>query len=195
MITSILRAAAAASLMFTLLPTSIVFADAELASATPGPDDRISDVPTELVATFSEALEPERSSIEVRFGEMVVARGGNDPAEPTIMRAALPALEPGMYEVRWTTYSADDNHLFRGTYDFEVVTPSTPVPTSTTPATPRPSASVTQSTPPTPVPSSTPGPTDPTESTGVGIADVLVPIVVLAIALGVLASWIRRQRR
>lgn len=194
----LLRAAFAASFLFTLLPVTVALADADLESAMPGPGDQITDVPDELVATFTEALEPDRSSIEVRLGDDVVARGGNVESEPTIMRAALPELEPGEYTVRWTTYSTDDNHLFRGTYTFEVLPPPTPTPTpipTPSQATATPVATPTRLPEPTSEPSPSAAPEPPNEGVSIGLADLLIPIVVLVIVLGAITNWIRRQRR
>ena len=59
-----------------------------------------------------------------------IATGAKDPAEPRVMRMALPELELGEYEVRWTTFSTEDGELARGTYTFTVVQSQSPSPTA-----------------------------------------------------------------
>ena len=111
------------------------------------------------------------------------------------MTLALPALEPGAYEVRWTTLSAEDGELARGTTSFTFTPPPptpTPVPT------------------PTPAPSATPAPTPSPDALADRVAgaiavsrhhaddartvDVLLPIIVAVLVIAGLAYWLTRRR-
>lgn len=179
-----------------------VLAHAELKTATPGPGDTVTGSPPELVARFSQDLDPAKTTLEVRnaSGDRIV-RGGEPGGGPREFRLALPALEPGEYEVRWTSSSSEDGEIARGTYTFEVVAAPTPTPTPvTTPgATSEPSATTSEPpTPstaqptlaPTPTPVASPAP-DPAASDGA----TLIPIVVVLLAVLGIGTWaLRRQR-
>jgi methionine-rich copper-binding protein CopC len=188
-------AATIAALMLLLLPAT-VFGHAELESTSPDDGEVLEGTPTEIVATFSEALE-DGSSLSLRdpAGDEV-ARAEPDPDDPTRMVIAdVPELAPGEYTVRWTA-SSDDGHLERDTWSFTVAAPPTPSPTPT----PASSATAAPTMDPTPFPtprdtlaaSPTPDPNEGPAST----TDVLIPIIaglaIVAIAGGVLLS--RRGR-
>lgn len=149
-------------------------AHAELESASPGPGDEVVTAPAVLVAVFSQDLDPSRSSLEVRDGAAnQVAEGGELGDGPRELRLALPELAPGVYEVRWTSYSAEDGELERGTYTFTVVaSPSTPAPTQT------------------PSPSATPSP-----DSGALDAAVIFPVVVAIVIVAAVGLWLLRRRR
>ena len=173
-------------------------AHAQLDTADPGPDTVITELPDELVATFTQDLDPAGSSIELRDASGdVLATGDKDPAEDRTMRMPLPDLGPGTYEVRWTTDSAEDGEIERGTWTFTVEAPSpspTPSPRQTAP--PRPTTAR-PATPSPPARTPTPAPTegdigDPSNVSG---AAVLLPILAaVAVAAG-LGAWLVRSRR
>ena len=148
-------------------------AHAELESASPGPGDEVVTAPTVLVAVFSQDLDPSRSSLEVRDSAgNQVAEGGELGDGPRELRLALPELAPGVFEVRWTSYSAEDGELERGTYTFTVVAaPNTPAPT--------------------PAPSPSPGPSP---DAGALDATVVVPIAVAIVVVAVVGLWLLRRR-
>jgi methionine-rich copper-binding protein CopC len=101
---------------------ALALAHAELVTATPVPGSIVKVAPTELVATFTEALDGSKSSLEVRDASgAAVASGGADilAADEVTMTLPLPALANGTYEVRWTA-AAQDGHIERGTYEFTV---------------------------------------------------------------------------
>jgi hypothetical protein len=109
----------------------------------------------------------------------------------------LPELAPGTYQVQWTTVSAEDGELARGTWSFTVAiavkTPGTPAPTATA----SPSATATASATPEPTvapsPSASPAPTDPTSAAG---SDVILPIIAaLAIVLIGAGALLSRRGR
>lgn len=163
-----------AALLILLLAPAAASAHAELESATPGPDDEVVGSPTVLVATFSQELDPSRSTLVVldSTGTQVAAGGevGDDPHE---LRLTLPVLAPGAYEVRWTSFSAEDQELDRDSYTFTVLAAST--------ASPRPA---------TAAPTATPTP-----DTGGSDAAVIVPIVVALLVVVVVAAWLIRRPR
>ena len=210
LIRSLRWAAALAALLLslTVLPVS---AHAELVSASPGPDEVVVGSPTEVVTEFNQDLNPSRTTIRVldEAGE-VVAQGGEPGAGPREWRLELPNLEPGSYEVRYTSFSAEDGELHRGRYSFTVEASASPTPTSsvspsptarpTGPASLAPSTSPTSSlapsptstatVSPSPVPSGVPGP-----GTGTGFdLSMALPIIVgLAVVAG-LGLWLMRRR-
>ncbi|GIW20460.1 MAG: hypothetical protein KatS3mg065_0756 [Chloroflexota bacterium] len=195
-----------------------VLAHAELVESTPA-DGAAVPPPAEVVAVFSEALVADRSSLEVRDAAgAVVARGGLDPADPKrlTMRAELPALEPGTYTVRWTAV-AEDGHVERGTFGFQVVEAPSPSPSSSlsppsspppSPSLPPPSPSPTAAPPVEPSPSPTaegspstaPRPTpssEPPASPGGSGGDTLAVVLPIVVGLGVVAvaaGWLVRRR-
>lgn len=176
-----------------------VLAHAELVSATPGPGDTVAGSPAELVANFNQNLDPSRTSIEVCDASGApVTRGGELGDGPRVFRLALPDLAPGTYEVRWTSFSAEDGELGRGTYTFTVV-----------PASPSPEPTPTPSPSPTPMvstaPSATPPPASATPSAARSAdgapnasgASGMAPLVAIGIALVVIAGlvfWLTRRR-
>jgi methionine-rich copper-binding protein CopC len=186
---------AALVMVAALLPASVL-AHAELDTVEPADGSTVEVAPTEIVMTFTQDVDIARSSIVVVTGGTEVANGGEvDPAAPRTMTLALPALEPGAYEVRWTTFSAEDGEgPERGVTTFTFTPPpptSTPVPTPT----PEPSATPAPTAASTPSPTASPAPspsaeTAPTTST----ADVLIPIIVAVLLIAGLAYWLTRRR-
>lgn len=194
----VLRALAAAVLLSSLV--SPVLAHAELKSATPGPGDRVTGSPTELVAQFSQNLDPAKTSLEVRDASgSRVARGGELGDGPREFRLDLPELEPGEYEVRWTSYSTEDSEIARDSYTFEVLAAPSPSPTPTAApaATTRPSAwpspTPTATLPPGPA-SASPGPGANGTSSGAD-GSIVIPIVVALAAVGAFGLWALRRPR
>ncbi|HET9852980.1 MAG TPA: copper resistance CopC family protein, partial [Candidatus Limnocylindrales bacterium] len=165
---------------------------AELDTATPGPGDEVAGSPAEIVATFTQDLDMSRTTMEVRDASgATVAEGPELGDGPRELRLALPALAPGEYEVRWTSFSAEDSELERGRYSFTVLpAPNpTPAPTVVTTAAP-PSAPATASPAP---PAATPVASAPPDVPADGVA-ALLPIGIAAIALLAVAAWLLRRR-
>jgi copper resistance protein C len=178
------------------LPATVV-AHAELETVTPADGATVAVLPTEIVMTFSEDLDPAKSSIVVaEVGNPPVASGGEVSASDLKrMTLALPELVAGEYEIRWTSASAEDGDLERGTTHFTYAPPNptesdilpTPTPSASPSATPRPSAQ------PSPSASAAPSPSaagTPTAST----SDVLIPIVVAVVLIAALGVWLLRGR-
>ena len=105
----------------------------------------------------------------------------------------LPALAPGVYEVRWTTVTADDDGVERGTFSFTVVEASA-APTSSSATTPAPGTTAAPDATATPLPAAS-SPPSPSPTPAAGVGDLLLPVVVLLAVLGVGAAVLLRRRR
>lgn len=188
--------AALAALLVLPFAASVALGHAELESAAPGPNDEVVGSRSELVAQFSQNLDASRTSLEVRDAAGTrVARGGEPGDGPREFRLALPELEPGTYEVRWTSFSKEDGELARGSYKFTVAAAPSPTPSPTAP----PSKAPTE--PPTPAPSAiaTPAPTvAPAPGGDAGTAGdsgaLLIPILASLLVVGGLGAWLLRRR-
>lgn len=200
---TVARGAQAALLAATLvaaLPAAAA-AHSELETSSPAAGDVVVGGPTEITGEFTGPVDPGRSSMELRgLDGTRMARGGVPEGGPATRMtiAGIPPLAPGGYTVRWTTVTADDDGVERGTFRFTVEAatpePESPEPTSTATLPPTPDATST----PTPLPAVEPAPTptpQPDPAPTAGIADVLVPLAVLAIVLGGGVAWVARRRR
>jgi methionine-rich copper-binding protein CopC len=181
---------------------ALTFAHAELATASPAPDGTVEVAPEEVVATFTEALDGSKSSLEVRDAAgSVVASGGAEllAADEITMTLPLPPLENGTYEVRWTS-AAKDGHIERGTYEFTVAAPPSPSPSpSAEPsAAPSPAASPSPSQSPVVTPAASPSPSDGASGSGSATggldAATLLPIVVAIVVVVAIAAYVIRKR-
>jgi methionine-rich copper-binding protein CopC len=194
---SILRVATALALASLLILPATVLADADLDVPTPADGATIEGTPSSIEATFTQALDTEGSTLQLRdAAEDLIAEGGVDADDDLRMVIdPVPELSPGTYVVRWTTLSRDDTHVQRGTWSFTVTAEPTAEPTPSTSATDTPTTepSIEPTLDPTTAPSPSPsGEGDPAASEG----DVLLPIIaalaIVAIAGGVLLN--RRGR-
>jgi methionine-rich copper-binding protein CopC len=182
-------------LVATFATPASVFAHSELETATPPDGAVLSAPPPEIVLTFSAPLNPSKSSITLRDPSgMQIATGGVDPDDDTVMRLTPPGLEPGTYEIRWTSV-AEDGDLLRDTLHFELTEPVTPTPTPT----PSPSAarSAVPSLSPSPVASATLAPSPSPSGAGAPTAtttDVLLPILAAIAVIVLLGAWLLRNR-
>lgn len=186
--------------LFLQTIASPVLAHAALVSAVPGPDEEVAGSPDELVIRFSQDLDPSRTSIEVLDGSGArVARGGELGSGPREFRLALPDLTPGEYEVRWTSFSAEDGELARDTYSFTVVAAPSPSATAVVTPTPAPAASALPTATSTVSPSPSASPSRNADVTdgdtaGEGGASVIVPILAALLVIGGIAVRLLRRR-
>jgi methionine-rich copper-binding protein CopC len=85
--------------------------------------DSVGPSPAVVSITFSEALEPKFSSIEVTDAggkkKFNTASSIPVPNDPKTLTLALPKLPPGGYEVHWVSV-ATDGHRLEGEYAFTV---------------------------------------------------------------------------
>jgi copper resistance protein C len=174
------------------LSPQAVLGHAELDSATPGPGDEVVGSPAELVATFTQDLDMSRTTMDVRDASGAIVADDPELGDgPRELRLALPELAPGEYEVRWTSFSAEDSELERGRYTFTVLPAPTPPPGPTAAPTVGVTAAPTAA-PPT-APAATPAATAAPTPTDGGVA-ALVPIGVAAVVLVGIAAWLLRRR-
>ncbi len=176
------RAAAAAILLVLLaaLLPAVASAHSELVTSIPGDGAVLASPPPEISGEFSEALDATRSVLELRAPGGGVLATGRVPAEGPATHMAivdLPSLAPGTYEVRWTSVTADDNGIERGTFSFTLLAPS-----PGSPGSPAPSAAASSAPPSAPASGSSSG-------------DLLVPLAVLAGVLVAGGAWLLRRRR
>lgn len=182
---------AAMALSVSLPP--VAMAHAELDTASPGPGSVVESRPEALAATFTEQVDPAKTTMEVRDASgLVVAKGGpSDIAADRIsMSFPLPPLADGVYEVRWTT-SALDGHIERGTYTFTVALAASPGESG-------PESSPGESVSGTPSPAATQVPAASPIEGGTAAADgtaVLIPVIAALAVVGVLALWFVQRRR
>jgi len=207
--------AAALSLLLAVLLPAAVGAHSELVSSNPADGATLTGPPLEISGDFSEELDTTRSVMELRAPAGGVLATGRVPDGGPATRMEivdLPAFAPGTYEVRWTTVTADDDGVERGTFTFTLLaatpsptptaepssTPAATAPPSSTPSATAPPSVAPAPTParaptpaPSPAPSPAPGPVAGSTTTG----DLLVPLAVLAVILAGGAAWLLRRRR
>jgi methionine-rich copper-binding protein CopC len=178
-----------------ILPVGVM-AHADLDTPTPAEGATVEGTPAAIEATFTQDVDPDGSSLQLRDADgRIVAEGGVVAGEPRRMAIDLvPELAPGEYEVRWTTFSAEDGEgPIRGTWTFTVAAEPTPEPTPSALVTDAPTTepSIEPTTVPTVAPSPSPsGEGDPAASEG----DVLLPIIA-ALAIVAIAGVVLLNRR
>jgi periplasmic copper chaperone A len=102
--------------------TGVAFAHAVQRSASPSADSTVTQPPQEVTITFSEAVEPRFSTIEITgAGGQRLDQGGAHPAagDGKQLGVALAALPAGTYTVTWHVTSVD-THKTDGHYQFTV---------------------------------------------------------------------------
>jgi methionine-rich copper-binding protein CopC len=177
---------AALLLVVAALFPATALAHAELESSDPADGAVVEGTPDAIVLTFTEDLDPSKSSAPLHDA------GGTKLADAVVdgvtMTIDPPELEPGVYEVRWTS-AASDGHLERGIIHFEV----TPPPPSPTP-TPTPAPSATPA--PTPSPTASPSPVTSADTTPASssTADILLPIIAAVVLIAGFGYWLLRRR-
>lgn len=176
------------------LPAAVL-AHAELDTVSPADGTAVTKVLTEIAMTFTEDLDPEKSSIVLAKagGAQVQSGGVVSPDDLKRMTLAITDLAAGSYEIRWTSASAEDGDIARGTTHFTYAPPG---PTENDFLTPSPSApSPSPSTSPSASPSVVPSPSPSAAGTpAASTSDVLIPIVVAIVVVGLLGAWLLRGR-
>ena len=178
------------AMVLLVMPVS-ASAHSELKTAVPADGSPVVGTPDEIVLTFTDHLNPTKSSIILLDGSGTqVGKAGPDPANDTVMRLTPPTLAAGSYEIDWTSVALDGD-LLRGKVAF-TVTAAAPSPSAAPTATPSAAASASPpiSAGPTSSPAASPVPT-PTTASG---ADVVVPVLVAIVLIAVLGAWLLRGR-
>jgi methionine-rich copper-binding protein CopC len=193
--------AVTATLLAVLVP-GLALGHAELDTPLPADKSTVTTPVTEVSGTFTQRVKVDGSRLVVKLvGGGTVAQGGRDPDNNKRM-VATPAtpLGSGEYLVEWTTISADDDELARGTWTFTVAVTPSPSPTPVATAAPSASSTATTSAAPSIAPSVAPATTAPTpvpssdgQTSGTG-GDVILPIVIALIVLGAGAAYLFSRR-
>ena len=180
-----------------LLAPGAVLGHAELDTVSPADKSTVEGTP-QIKMTFTEALDPAKSSITlvgpsgaVIDGNSNVPSGGSGKEMDFVVNGEL---QSETYTIRWTTASAVDGDIARGTTTFTVVAASAPPPspTSSVAASVEPSAAASAS--PTVAPSVAPSPSAPPTTPATSTSDAIIPIVVVLVVLVGLGIWLLRGR-
>jgi methionine-rich copper-binding protein CopC len=113
------RIAIAAALV--LLTPVAAFAHAHLVSADPGAGATVHSATT-VTITFTEAVEPQFSTIAVTDPDGATVSNGTaqtDPKNAKILSIPVTAAKPGTYQVVWHA-TAVDTHKTEGVFTFTV---------------------------------------------------------------------------
>jgi copper resistance protein C len=191
----LVRAVLSAVIILLIVGPSAVLGHAELDTASPGDKSTVTGSPPELVFTFTEPVDPAKSSLKlVNSSGAIVAQGSTvDPADAKKMHLVVPPQPPGAYTVRWTTASALDGDLDHGetTYTIVAASPSPSVAPSASA-----SASAAASEPASP--SSATASPSPSPSGGSGTPtstdDAVIPVIAAIVVLAALGLWLLRSR-
>ena len=197
-----LRLAVALGLGVLLVLPGVVVAHAALDVPEPADGAILEGSPPVIKGTFTQDMDPETSSLDLRNAAGDVLAEGGVAADDSrrMVIEGVPELAPGEYEVRWTTLSTEDGEVERGTWSFTVTAAATAVPTLPQAPTALPSVAPTTARTSDPTPPSSPATSDmPTPIPSSGGAesasgDVLLPIVA-ALALVLVAAGLLVTRR
>ena len=182
------------ALLIPLALPAAVSAHSEIVSESPKNGATVQPGSLELVGKFSDTLNS-RSHLELLDAAgHLIARGTIDGKE---MQIHLDAIEPGQYEVQWTSV-AEDGDVLRSTdnpdwkWEFAVAGASPSPSVTTKPSeSAAASASVSASAAVTPARSASAPPSNPT---GTSNGDVLLPIVAALVVVALLGGLLLRRR-
>jgi methionine-rich copper-binding protein CopC len=112
-------------LLGALTAAGTALAHARLVKAEPAPGSTVKAAPRVVRAVFNDELDPRRSTLTVVDAQgrrMDDGKGGVDlnDLDRKTMVAAVRALGPGAYTVRWKATSADDQYVTSGSFRFTV---------------------------------------------------------------------------
>jgi methionine-rich copper-binding protein CopC len=106
-------------------PADRLMAHAQLERSEPAAGAEVRPPVTELIWHFTPGLKQSGSWVQVTGsdGARLPGEAQFDPANPRVLRFALPDAKPDMYSVRWQSLSADDDDYADGSYSFTVLNP------------------------------------------------------------------------
>lgn len=109
----------ALTLVFALAPAALAHAHPKIMKPAP---DSVGPAPSSVSITFSEAVEPKFSSIQLtdeKGNALSTETSRPAPNDPTTLLLAVPKLTPGIYIVHWANVAVD-GHRLDGSYKFTV---------------------------------------------------------------------------
>lgn len=113
----------AVALIVACLSCTAAFAHADLQSAEPAAGSAATISPTQIRITFSEAVIPKFSGVELKdqTGKPIATgKAAVDPANKSVLVVPISEQLPaGDYKVEWHAVS-EDTHRVKGTYSFSV---------------------------------------------------------------------------
>lgn len=113
----------AVALVVAILSASAAFAHADLQSAEPAAGSAATTSPQQIRLTFSEAVIPKFSGVELKdqAGKLIATgTAAVDPANRNVLVVPISErLPPGNYKIEWHAVS-EDTHREKGTYTFSV---------------------------------------------------------------------------
>ena len=107
-------------LLIALAIASLAFAHARLRSSTPADNSRLTDPPTTLTLVFNEEVQLAILKLTLGTTEIPIRIDSKSKAAASVT-VALPLLEPGNYQVRWSALSSNDGHIMKGQLGFSVL--------------------------------------------------------------------------
>jgi methionine-rich copper-binding protein CopC len=166
-------AGAAVALALLVVGPAAVLAHASLATSDPANGTTLAVSPATITATFVEAFDTKRSSMELLGPDGATLASNAPGTAPTAVSMAISGfgtLAAGTYGVRWTTITPDDNGIERGTFGFTVAAGTSGA-------------------------SAEASPTAGGSAASGGMGDVAIPLVALAVLLVVGLAWFLRRSR
>jgi copper resistance protein C len=113
----------AMTLAFGLSLPGTVLAHALLVKAVPAVGGKVAAAPSEIRITYSEAIEPRFSGIELKAANGSAVETGQASLDPkdraTLVIPVKGSLPAGSYKVTWHVVSVD-THKTQGSFSFEV---------------------------------------------------------------------------
>jgi methionine-rich copper-binding protein CopC len=110
------------ALVACALTVTVAAGHAVLQRAEPRVESKLKRAPDEVKLYFTERLEPAYSAFRVLNdqGVQVDRRDSRvDRANPALLRATLPPLQPGVYKVQWRVLSIDGD-VTEGAFTFRI---------------------------------------------------------------------------
>jgi methionine-rich copper-binding protein CopC len=113
----------AVAIVVASLSGNAAFAHADLQSAEPAAGSTATTSPQQIRLTFTEAVIPKFSGVELKdqAGKLIATgKAAVDPANKNVLVVPIgEQLPPGNYEVEWHALS-EDTHREKGNYSFSV---------------------------------------------------------------------------